>query len=206
MLAREEFGMKGLCRIAVAAGLMALSGCVAPVGPVEVTRFHVPDTGELGNGTVTVEPAPGMDGASLEFRSYAAAVGHELQRVGYRQAAPGAEGRQVALVAMDRAIYRVGRDGSPVRVGLGGNAGSYGSGVGLGVGINLSGPPPDQVATRLSVMIRDRDSGRTLWEGRASFTVSAKSPLADTQLGAARIAEALFRDFPGNSGATILVK
>jgi hypothetical protein len=56
------------------------------------------------------------------------------------------------------------------------------------------------------VMIRDRDSGETLWEGRASFAVKASSPLAETQLGAAKIAEALFQDFPGNSGETILVE
>jgi hypothetical protein len=55
-------------------------------------------------------------------------------------------------------------------------------------------------------MIRDRESGRTLWEGRSSFTVRATSPLAGTQLGAAKMAEALFRDFPGISGETILVK
>ena len=187
--------------------LAALSACVAPVGPVEVTRFHLPDTSELGNGTIAVEPAEGMDGASLEFRSYAAAVARELARFGYSEAAlDGEASRQVALLSIERRTYRQDRSGSPVRVGLGGSTGSYHSGVGLGIGFDLSGPPPEQVETRLSVMIRDRESGRTLWEGRSSFTVRASSPLAGTQLGAAKMAEALFRDFPGNSGETILVK
>jgi hypothetical protein len=44
-----------------------------------------------------------------------------------------------------------------------------------------------------------------LWEGRANFTVRATSPLADTALGAPKLAEALFKGFPGQSGETIQV-
>jgi hypothetical protein len=55
-------------------------------------------------------------------------------------------------------------------------------------------------------MIKNRVTGQSLWEGRSSFTVRASSPLAQTQLGAARMAEALFKDFPGQSGETIQVK
>ncbi|MEZ5743919.1 MAG: hypothetical protein R3D89_09390 [Sphingomonadaceae bacterium] len=58
----------------------------------------------------------------------------------------------------------------------------------------------------MAVQIRDRTSNETLWEGRASFAVKAISPLAQTSLGAAKMAEALFRDFPGQSGETILVE
>jgi hypothetical protein len=196
--------MKPFFVIVPAICLAALSACVAPVGPVEVTRFHLPGTGQLGNTTIAVEPATGMDGASLEFRTYAAAIARELARVGYSELATGS--RQVALVTMERRSFQPGRSRSPVSVGVGGNTGGYGSGVGLGVGFNLSGPPAEQVVTRLSVMIRDRQSGETLWEGRAGFAVKANSPLADAQLGAAKMAEALFGDFPGNSGETILVK
>ena len=196
--------MRRIFAIAPAICLAALSACVAPVGPVEVTRFHLPDTSQLGNTTIAVEPAQGMDGASLEFRSYAAAVQRELDRIGYVSAV--GDSRQVALLSVDRRSFQPGRGRSPVSVGVGGSTGSYGSGVGLGVGFDLSGPPPEQVETRMSVMIRDRDSGETLWEGRASFAVRSNSPLAETQLGAAKMAEALFRDFPGASGETILVK
>ncbi len=181
----------------------AAGGCVAPVGPVEVTRFHVPQP-RLGGGPIAVLPAPGQDGASLEFRSYAAAVAEQLVRVGYHDST--GDGGTVAFVAIDRHVLAPVREGSPVSVGVGGSTGSYGSGVGLGIGVDLSGPPPEQVETRLSVTIRDRPGGEVQWEGRAQFSVSAKSPLASTQLGAAKLAEALFRDFPGVSGETILVK
>ena len=192
---------------ALALAVLAVTGCVAPVGPVEVTRFHLPDTARLGQGTVAVEPAQGMDAQRLEFRSYAAAVSRELQRVGYSElVAGGRSSESVVLVSVERESFRRDRNGSPVSVGVGGATGSYGSGVGVGVGLTLSGPPPETVETRLAVTIRNRASGQSLWEGRASFSVRASSPLAQTQLGAAKLAEALFRDFPGTSGETVLVQ
>lgn len=196
--------MTKLLPLATLLSLAALSGCVAPVGPVEVTRFHLPDTSRLGRGAIAVEPAPGMAGDSLEFRSYAAAVGRQLALFGYSEQTAGS-GDQVALVRLERRRFRPERNGGPVSVGLGGSTGSYGSGLGMGLGINLSGPPAEVVETELAVTIKDRASGQALWEGRSSFAVTAKSPLADTQLGAAKMAEALFKGFPGNSGETIQV-
>ncbi len=189
----------------LAAGAL-LSGCATPVGPVEVTRFHLPDTAMLGRGAIRVEPAPGEDGSAIEFRTYAAAIARELTRLGYTEALPGgAEPAQVAVLSLDRETLVPERRRNPVSVGVGGGTGSYGSGVGLGVGIDLSGPPPSQVETRIALAIRDRASGQNLWEGRASFAVRADAPLAQTPLGAAKMAQALFRGFPGESGETISV-
>lgn len=198
--------MKSLPFAAAILALAALAGCVAPVGPVAVTRFHVPELAALGRGTIAVEAAPGQDGQSLEFQSYAGAVARQLVLLGYSEARPGATSPQVATLRIERQSFRPARPNSPVSVGIGGSTGSYGSGVGLGVGLDLSGPPPEQVETLLAVTIRDRASGKALWEGKASFTVRAASPLANTQLGAAKLAEALFKGFPGTSGETILVK
>ena len=153
-----------------------------------------------------IEPEPGGDAQSLEFRSYAAAVGRELTRIGYVEQAPGTATAQVAVVRISRQTWQPGREGNPVSVGVGGSTGSYGSGLGIGIGLNLSGPPSAETQTELSVMIRDRASAQSLWEGRASFSVRSSSPLAQTQLGAAKMAEALFKDFPGRSGETIRVK
>lgn len=183
-----------------------LGGCVAPIGPVEVTRFHAPDIAPLGRGTVSVEAAPGEDPNSLELRTYRYAVARQLVLLGYTEAASGVPGAQVAQVRLSRQTTQPQRAGSPVSVGVGGSAGSYGSGLGLGIGIDLSGKPPALTETELGVMIKDRASGQALWEGRASFTVRADSPMADTSLGAAKMAEALFKGFPGQSGETIQVK
>lgn len=187
----------------------ALSACVAPVGPVEVTRFHAPDIARLGRGTIRVEPAPGQ-ADNLEFRAYAASVARELARVGYSEPLPGQSGsEQVALLTLERQTFKPQRSRGPVSVGVGGATGGYGSGVGLGLGIDLSGPPKDQVGTRIFVAIRERaapPAATALWEGRAQFTVRADSPLAQAPLGSAKVAEALFKGFPGQSGETIQVK
>lgn len=184
---------------------LALAGCVTPVGPVQVTRFHADDVSALGKGAIAVEPAPGSDGNSIEWQTYRAAVMRQLIRVGYAEAAPGGGG-QVALLSVSRSTFRPDGGSGPVTVGVGGSTGSYGSGVGVGVGFNLSPKPKEQVATDLSVSIRDRVKGVTLWEGRASFTVAASSPLAGTALAAPKMSEALFLNFPGQSGETIEVR
>lgn len=196
--------MKFTRLVAIAAGLILLSGCVTPVGPVEVTRFHTGEAGLLGKGAIAVEPAPGSDPSSLEWQTYRGTVMHELQHVGYSEA-PAGSGGQVALMRIVRTSQQL--DGSsPVSVGVGGSTGSFGTGVGVGVGINLSPRPKALVDTELAVSIRERASGMVLWEGRAQFTVGSGSPLATTALAAPKMSQALFFDFPGNSGETIEVK
>lgn len=190
-----------LATVALAA-IPALSGCTT-IPPVEVTRFHLPDTSMLGQGAISIEAAPGMDANALEFRNYSAAVAQQLAALGY---APQSTGTQVATVNFTRSTYEAARRNSPVSVGVGGGTGSYGGGVGVGIGFDLSGPPPNQVATELSVSIRDKASGKTLWEGRAVQMVSEKSPLASPGAAAQKLAAALFQGFPGNSGETIEVK
>ena len=194
-----------LIRIGLAAALfVSLGACVTPVGPVQVTRFHVADVSMLGKGTISVEPAPGADSASTEWQAYRGAVLRQLITAGYSEAAPG-KGAQIAQLALSRRTIDPQARG-PVSVGVGGSTGTYGGGVGVGVGLNLSPKPGPEVATDLAVSIRDRASSTVLWEGRASFTVSAKSPLAGTSLGAPKMSEALFQGFPGQSGETIEVK
>jgi hypothetical protein len=197
-------GFRGFALLVTAAAM--LTACQTPVGPVEVTRFHdAAALARLGQATITVIAAPGFsDDQSLELASYQSAVTRELQRIGYRDA-PAGTAQQVAEVRVERFTVRPDRR-SPVSVGAGGSTGSYGGGVGVGIGLDLSGGPKEQVTTQLSVMIRDAATRATVWEGRANFTVAASAPLAQTQLGAAKIAEALFRGFPGNNGETIEVE
>jgi hypothetical protein len=200
--------MKSLARalLPALAACTMLAGCVAPIGPVEVTRFHVANA-PLARGSVQVEPAPGEDGSSIEFRTYAAAVARELTRVGYGEALPGGPAsNHVAVLSVDRQTMVPERRGSPVSVGVGGGTGTFGSGLGVGLGINLSGPPPEQVGTEMSVTIRDRATGQSVWEGRATFAVRADAPQAQTAIGAAKMAQALFKGFPGESGETIVVE
>ena len=191
------------------AGLVAalcLAGCVAPQGPVEVTRFVAADRADaLGAGSVFVASAPGANADSLELAPYKAAVAEELTRLGYSETDRESAG-QVAEIAVER--YSKGSDQrrNPVSVGVGGSTGSYGSGVGVGIGIDLGGGPREELGTRLSVTLRDTASGANLWEGRADVQTPVDSPLARGRANAQTLASALFRDFPGNSGETIEVE
>lgn len=185
---------------------MAAAACVAPTGPVSVTRFHGPEA-IAARGAIRVMAAPGMDPAGLEIRAYEGAVAGELARLGYAVAAfdaPADAGAAVAEVKLSRE-QAAGGGPSPVRIGLGGSTGSYGSGVGLGVSFPIGRGAAPPVTTTLAVRIRERAEGKALWEGRAAFTVVATSPLAQTELAAPKLAAALFAGFPGNSGETIVV-
>ncbi len=196
--------------VGMAASLALLTGaCVSPAGPVEAVRFVSPDrAGELGRGSIRVVAGEGTDPGSLEFRSYAAAVERELERVGYQVLPVGAgSGRdtQTATIRVERTVTSPGGgQRNPVSVGVGGGTGGFGSGVGVGIGINLGGPPKERIATELFANIRSGD-GVVLWEGRAMVEAKAGTPMAETQLNAAKLSEGLFTGFPGESGATISV-
>ena len=186
----------------------ALSACsTVPTGPVEVTRFHQPATAaQLGQTTIFIETADDVDLSALELAPYKEAVARELAKLGYRESSRD-QAAQVAQVSLERLVSQPQPKEGPVSVGVGGSTGSYGSGVGLGIGINLGGNKPSQlVGTQMSVRIRDAASGDALWEGRANFSVGTESPLAGGEANAATIADALFREFPGNSGETVEVK
>ncbi len=184
---------------------LALAACATPApGPVQVTRFVASDA-MLGGTTLFVESAPGYEGEGLDLAPYKAAVAAELARLGYsEQSRDGAQ--RVAQVQLERFVRDGAGQRSPVSVGVGGSTGSYGSGVGVGVGINLGGGAREQVTTRMAVTLRDAASNAVLWEGRAEFDASAGSDAAETQTNAAIIADALFREFPGANGETILVE
>jgi hypothetical protein len=183
----------------------ALSGCATAIAPVDVTRFHAGAVPQ--SGTVALAPAPGIDGSAIEYRTYANAVAAALGRAGFTVADPGSRATLTATVGYDVAIQRPyeGRR-SPVSVGVGGATGSYGSGVGVGIGIDLSGPPKPIIATRLSVRLSRSGSGEALWEGRAETAAKEGTPAAQRGIAAAKLADALFRDYPGQSGATITVE
>ena len=193
----------------LAAAALSLGGCATAVPPVEVTRFHnaVPGWAPGTRYAIATAPldAPANMMPSLEWNSYRAAVDEQLQRLGLVAAGSNERAPLLVRVTFDRSEQRSAARRSPVSVGVGGSTGSYGSGVGLGLGINLGGGPKAMADLQLSVRIDDSASGQALWEGRALTAVPVKAPAAQPSLAAAKLAEALFRDFPGESGRTISV-
>ena len=178
----------------------------AIAAPVEVTRFHTPDSlVTLGRTAVAVVAAPGSDAASLETRVWLQAVEAELAALHFGSATPGAADCY-AEVRIDLQVQRSERRRGPVSVGVGGSTGGWNSGVGLGVGFNLGGGPRTLVVTHLAVTIRSRATGQALWEARADNTEKEGAKTASVDQTATRMTRALFSGFPGTSGATITVK
>lgn len=192
------------------AACVLVAGCATPayVSPVEVTRFVGDAPSNLAQGTIEIAASPAMDSDSLEFAAYADAVGRELASLGYTIVPTG--GDHIAMIDLESFISESERQRGGVGVGAGGSTGRYGSGVGVGVGINLnsliSGPPPETIERQVFVAIQPADGGANLWEGRASMNATSNSDYSSEAAAASRLANALFADFPGNSGETIEVE
>ncbi len=202
--------MRGRLALGLATAV-ALAGCATtlPLPPTESVRYHR-GAETVGRGTIAVQPLAAGP-VSLEFETYAAAVRAELVRSGYAVAAPGATPQYVAVVSYARS-NRVGPPRrSPLSIGIGGGgfSGGRGGGVGLGGGVGFpvgGGGASAVVVTELSVTIRNRVDQSPVWEGQAQTAADARAAGSNAGAQAAKLAQALFTGFPGESGRTIEVR
>ena len=192
--------------------IAALSACATTTSlpPTEVLRYHLGEP--IDRGTISVQPLGAENApASLEFKTYAAAVETQLLRNGYALAKPGTKPQLIATVGFTRADVEGPARRSPVSIGLGGGSfgGGRGGGVGLGGGIGFpigGGGARELVATELVVTIKRRLDQSPVWEGRAQAISDPRKPDGDAGMMAGKLATALFTGFPGESGRTIEVK
>lgn len=190
---------------------IGLAGCTtgATTMPTEVLRYHL--GAPIARGTVSVVPLAAGP-ASLEFRSYAAAVEGQLLKQGYTLPAAGARADYVATVNFTRTSQEGPPKRSPFSIGLGGGSfggGRGGGGVGLGGGVNFpvgGGGRTAIVVSELAVTIKRTADQSPIWEGRAQNAADVRSADAQTDASAGKLARALFTGFPGESGRTITVK
>ena len=190
-----------------------LGGCATTLRtpPAEAVRYHL---GQVARGTVAVSPLETTAGQqpSLEYRSYASAVEAELLRNGYTRPAPGATPDFVATVAFRRGNELGPPRRSPISIGIGGggfSGGRRGGGVGLGGGVGFpigGGGQTQLVTSELSVQIKRRADQSPVWEGNARAAADVRSSDAATDALAARLARALFLNFPGQSGLTVTLR
>ncbi|WP_298090964.1 DUF4136 domain-containing protein [uncultured Sphingomonas sp.] len=195
----------------LAAALSGLAACTTTgrSAPAEVIRYHLGEP--IPRGTIAVEPLSPTGPASIEFKTYAAAVETELLRNGYTTAPPGAQPQLIAVVAFTRANHVGPPRQSPVSIGLGGGGFSGGRGGGVGLGGGLSFPlgssrGQDIVTTELTVTIKRRADQSPVWEGSSRTYADARAADATASSQATKLASALFTGFPGESGRTIEVK
>ncbi|KQN91733.1 hypothetical protein ASE90_02820 [Sphingomonas sp. Leaf67] len=195
--------------MAVAAVLA--SGCTTTgsrVRPVDVTRFHLSQP--VARGSFSLEPLSTNGSVSPEFQNYANAVGREMEKIGFVRAGTGPSDLIVS-VGFTRATRGFVEKRPPVSIGIGaggGGGGWRGGGVGLGggVGFGIGGGQREVVGTEMMVQIRRRSDSTTIWEARALTDSLENTPGAQPVFQADRLANAMFRNFPGESGITTTVK
>jgi hypothetical protein len=177
---------------ALAACTTAGGGGRAQSGGIEVGRFHLGQP--IAHAQIAVEPFDRADAGRPEFAAYSAAVARQLGRLGWTVVATPGKSEQIALVAVQQGSREAIAALSAARIGRG---------VG---GLPAAGSPAGVTATLLEVGIRRRSDGTVFWEGRAVSEARTGTPQASPSAQADRLAEALFRDFPGESGRIIRVK
>jgi len=195
--------------LAALSALTVVAGCATDdlVTGASITRFHLGQP--IARGPIAVESVDPGDARSLEFAQISASVARELTRLGWT-VVPNNASEQVATVSLTQQSREAQRR-SGVSIGIGGGTGGYGRGggvaVGGGVAIPVGGGGSNLVVgSQLSIRIQRRSDATVAWEGRAQTEARAGTPLASRAGAADRLAEAMFRDFPGESGRTIRVR
>jgi hypothetical protein len=182
-----------LLLIAALAACASGSGSRRPAaGGIEVARFHLGEP--VARAQIAVEPFDRADANRPEYPAYAAAVGRQLSRLGWQVVPTTTQSEQIALIDLEQGSREAVAALTAARIGRGVSA-TVPAGTSAGV-----------TATLLEVAIRRRSDGTVFWEGRAVDEARTGSPEAARTAAVERLAEALFRDFPGESGRSIRVK
>lgn len=190
------------------AAAVAVTGCATDRAGgtrdgVSVTRFHLNQP--IARGEIAVEPLVPAEGGTLQFTQIAAPVERELARLGWRIVRGNVRTEQIARVSFAQAPAE-SRSARGPSVGIGVGGGTGGVGVGVGGTVPVGGGSSAMVGSELNVRIARRSDQTAIWEGRAELVARAGTPLASPAAAADRLAEAMFRDFPGESGHTIRVR
>lgn len=177
--------------VAAAAGCALLAGCAAlgpgplPSAPTEVVRSHLGQ--QIAPASIALAPLNLSRANDPMVRTYIGAVAGELIKLGFTPV--GAVGSAELLGTVSVA------SGTPAQLAAGAPPSLRGDAI----------APPVGPATGLTVQIRRRSDGVTIWEGRA-LTRTAPAPGGDITPLAGPLARALFFGFPGDSGRTIRIR
>lgn len=166
----------------------------------DVTRFH--NLPQPNSETIEVVALNPDQQQSLEFGQYAEIVGSYLGKVGYSppQTTPS---QLIARIGYGMRIAEGYVDDGPrSSVGIGVGGGGRHTSLGLGMSFPLGNSEPQQEYMRILTMdIIRRDDGTKLYEGQVASRGKENLTLMMPYL-----VDALFKDFPGESGTTSKVK
>lgn len=171
-------------------------------GKVQVSRFMAEDVdvAALGRGSIGVAAMPGSTGDARQGATFEAAVVDQLAKAGYDTVTPDDADGQLAEVRVIRDIVRPEETRrSPVSGETTVGVSNRGSFAGMALNVDLSKPAKALMSTRLMARIRDRATGKLLWEGRADIVTRDGDSRWSEQAIATRLAAALFEDFATRS-------
>ena len=191
---------------AMATGL-ALAACTTSPS-AEVTRFHLGQP--TPSDTIRVVPAPELvppgTATPLEFRSYAATVARDLAAHGFRPVDSGPSAYLAVLSVQQTTRAGIPRQ-SPFSIGIGGGTGAGNVGVCGGISLPIGSPRNTDLRVNvLAVRIRRQSDDTAFWEGRAVQQIAANDAGSSLSAAVPGLSGALFREFPGVSGQTVIVK
>ncbi|HEY0627347.1 MAG TPA: DUF4136 domain-containing protein [Allosphingosinicella sp.] len=152
-------------------------------GAVEATRFHLGQP--VARSTIAVDAADAADRNNVEFPFYRYSVESQLRRLGWTVVPNAQQSEQIALIDVEQ--------GSRLALSQGRST----------IASPRSAAAGSEVATQLEVSIRRRSDQSVFWEGRAQTAARAGTDAATPRAAVERLAQALFSDFPGESGRTI---
>lgn len=184
-------------------------------GRVQVSRFIAQDAplDLLGHGPVAVASLAGPQGdgpvpggatdylAQNDRAPFEAAVVDRLVAVGYDTIHADPTGGQLAEVRVSREVLvpaEVKR--SPVSGTAAMEVGTRGSAYGLGINVDMTKPRTALLSTRLDARIKDRVTGKILWEGHSQIATREGDDRWTEGAIAGKLAEALFDDFRHPTG------
>ncbi|MBL4894376.1 MAG: DUF4136 domain-containing protein [Emcibacter sp.] len=190
----QKFGPVALIII-----VLSLAGCGKTIVS-DVTRFHnLPAPAAETIEVMSLDPALQN---SLEFGQYAELVGNHLGTAGYKPP-QGSPSRLIAKISYgQRATDTLIDNGPRSSVGIGVGSGGRHSSVGIGLSFPIGNNEPQQDYIRMfSLEIFRRSDGVKLYEGQVTNRGSEGLPLAMPYL-----VDALFQNFPGESGTSNKIK
>lgn len=162
---------------------------------VQVQTFaaNSPAVAALGHGPIVIAARAGAGG--VDDGLFEAALADQLAHAGYQPNAPGA-GQTIDFVVTHEVIQPPEPPHSPIHGGVGVDAGSRFSGVGLGIAIDLTKPLGALLSTRIEARIHDATTHALLWQGRAEVMTRENDKRWRPDAIAGRLTAALFRYFP----------
>ena len=176
----KKLPIRQLSLAAMTAAALALGACATPFR-ADVARFQTQLPAPQGQSFTIEAGHPALAGG-IEFGQYAGLVAGELTRYGYRPAAPGERPEMIVRMSYD---IDKGRERVRSTPGFGYNdVESY-----------------TVYTTGLDLQISRASDGYRLFEGRAE----AQSRDNNHQTIIPNLIEAMFTNFPGNSGEKVRI-